>query len=114
MSPEMSFMNSFTTTTPNKSTRKVYQDEKDSSSHYRNYVDGRFYQPLDQAQYSTGFAIGDKVCLRIRSLDGTFWYTNTVVRAITSYSTAKSLLGGYNATDSYTGKFEMVLVLDAV
>jgi hypothetical protein len=110
----MSFMNSFTTTSPNNSSRKVYQDEKDSSPHYRNYVDGRYYQPLNQVQYSTGFALGDKVCLKIRSLDGTFWYTNTVVRAVVSYSTAKSVLGAYNATDSYEGKFEMVLVLDVV
>jgi len=110
-SPTMSFVNTF------DSTFHLSQDENGSSPRYRNDLQGRYFQPLDELddmQISKGFAVGDRLRLRIRSLEGVLRYTNVVVRNIISYTTAKSALGSYNEHDAYFGEFYKVLVLYAI
>jgi hypothetical protein len=96
-------------------TKNAFQNERGSSNVYRNSEVGRFFQPVHQGQMNQHqFQIGDRVMLRIRGLDNEDRYFNTIIRTITTYATAKSVLGSYNEEDGYNGAFVSVLVIDQV
>jgi hypothetical protein len=96
-------------------TKNAFQNERGSSDVYRNSEVGRFFQPVNQGQIDRQrFQIGDRVMLRVRSLDNQDRYFTTIIRNIVSYETAKSVLGSYNEEDGYNGAFVSVLVLDQV
>lgn len=110
------FRNNFGPQGPLPSLSKfAYQDERGSSEIYRNSEVGRFWQPTNQEQMDRQrYQVGDRVTLRVRSLNAEDRYFNTIIRNIISYENAKSVLGSYNEVDGYNGPFVSVLVLDQV
>jgi hypothetical protein len=89
----------------------VYQDTRDSSSHWRNDV--RVWHPLTEKQFGKKFRVGDRVLMRLLYDNDDTTYINLTVVHIMSYETTKQVLGSYNEGDAFKGSpFTHVLVLE--
>ena len=89
----------------------VFQDVRDSSSHYRN--DLRIWHPLTEQQFRNNFRVGDRVRVRLLCDNNDKTYINLTIVHIMTYETTKSVLGSYNADDGFKGApFTRVLVLE--
>lgn len=88
----------------------VCQNIKGSSPYWRNLTD-RMFHPLTERQFNM-FEVGDSVRMRIvcNNKDKMRTYLNIV--SIFTYDFAKTILGQYNATNTFKGEpFTHVLVL---
>lgn len=85
----------------------VCQNIKGSSSYWRNLTD-RIFHPVTQNM----FQVGDSVRMRIVYLNKNKIRTYLNIVNISPYNSAKTILGSYNATDTFKGEpFTHVLVL---
>ena len=88
----------------------VYQDVTNPSDVWRTPT--RMWHPLTEHQFGKGYRVGDTVMVRLLDYNGKVFRDATIVH-MSSYDTAKSVLGSYNATDAFKGiPFTHVLVLD--
>jgi hypothetical protein len=87
----------------------VYQDTRNSSQVWRQ--NERVFHPLTQAQFETGFKLGDKVTMELVTPTDTI-YTDYTVSDIVSYENAQSWIGSYTIDNTFMGApFTRVLVL---
>jgi hypothetical protein len=88
----------------------VCQNIKGSSPYWRNLTD-RIFHPLTERQFNM-FQVGDSVRMRIVYLNKNKIRTYLNIVNISPYNSAKTILGSYNATDTFKGEpFTHVLVL---
>ena len=88
----------------------ICQNIKGSSAYWRNLND-RMFHPLTERQFNM-FEVGDSVRMRITFVEKDKMRTYLNIVSIIPYNSAKTILGQYNATDSFKGEpFTHVLVL---
>lgn len=90
--------------------RKVYQDIRNSSQHWRKA--NRIFQPLTEDQFRNRFRVGDRVTIRLNNHNRKK-YISGLIRNILPYDMAEEWLGAYNIDSAFnTIPFSRVLVLD--
>jgi len=96
---------------PEPQPRMVYQDTRNTSSHWRNDI--RMWHPLTENQFGNNFRVGDKVKMRLLFHNKDKTYINLTIVNIMSYQATQAVLGSYNADDAFNGDaFTRVLVLE--
>ena len=89
----------------------IYQDTRNSSSHWRNDV--RVWHPLTEHQFGNRFRVGDKVKMRLLYDNNDRIYLNLTIVNIIGYQNTKQVLGSYNEGDAFKGSpFTRVLILE--
>ena len=93
-------------------TRKVYQDTRYSSTHWRQA--NRIFHPLTEGQYMDRFRVGDRVTMRLRlNNPNRKMYISGLITNILPYDMTETHLGAYNIDSAFnTIPFTRVLVLD--
>ena len=87
----------------------VYQDTKNSNSHWRQA--NRIFQPLTEGQFRNRFRVGDRVTIRIKDRNRRSYISARIVN-ILPYDTAVAWLYAYNIDSAYNNiPFTRVLVL---
>jgi hypothetical protein len=96
---------------PEPQPRMVYQDARNTSSHWRNDI--RMWHPLTENQFGNNFRVGDRVKMRLLYDNNDKMYLNLTIVNIIGYQITKQVLGSYNEGDAFKGSpFTHVLVLE--
>jgi len=91
--------------------RRVYQDVRESSPHYRASL--RTYHPVTERQNRRHFTVGESVRMRILSVGSKYYMDMNIINILT-YNTVRQVLGSYNIDDSFNGHpFTHVLILSS-
>ena len=78
--------------------RRVYQDTRNTSPHWR--TNNRIWHPLTEDQFGNRFRIGDRVTMRVINNTNKMYIDATILQ-IVPYDMTKQWIGSYNIDDSF-------------